>query len=211
MAACALRRGRRDRSGGAFSHTHRFFSRRLLGLTPVARSDFVPAAGPVTRQEASPKNSVGPDALWRCGALFRISRNFCEFADDIPAEMTLGLRARRLGCTLQFFCQAPFRSGIGAATTLRPQPRWGQSFLSGGVMATPTFCRAPCEGRDACVAVILAEFSGRRRAILDRTPPLSNEIFLLCGQSGGGESTRLFARRLDRRDRRHVDDAARGD
>ena len=35
-----------------------------------------------------------------------------------------------------------FRSGIGAATALRPQSRWGHASWSGGVMATPTFCHA---------------------------------------------------------------------
>src|ERR1700722_18903596 len=32
--------------------------------------------------------------------------------------------------------------GIGAATALRPQSRWGHALWSGGVMATPTFCHA---------------------------------------------------------------------
>src|ERR1700734_2817960 len=32
--------------------------------------------------------------------------------------------------------------GIGAATALRPQSRWGHASWSGGVMATPTFCHA---------------------------------------------------------------------
>ena len=35
-----------------------------------------------------------------------------------------------------------FRSGIGAATALRPQSRWGHALWSGEVMATPTFCHA---------------------------------------------------------------------
>ena len=35
-----------------------------------------------------------------------------------------------------------FRSGIGAATALRPQSGRGHALWSGGVMATPTFCHA---------------------------------------------------------------------
>ena len=89
-----------------------------------------------------PQKQRGPRRPWRTGALFRCSRNFREFTDDISAEETLGLRARRLGCTFRRLYQAPFRSGIRAATALRPQSRWGHALWSGGVMATPTFCHA---------------------------------------------------------------------
>jgi len=98
------------------------------------------AAGAV----AGSKNSVGPDALRRSGALFRVSRNFWDAADDISAEETLGLRARRRGCLVRYFW-APFRPGMWTATALRPRSRRGHAFWSGGVIPTSTFCRLlPC-------------------------------------------------------------------
>jgi hypothetical protein len=56
---------------------------------------------------SAPPKQRGPRRPWRTGALFRCSRNFREFTDDISAEETLGLRARRLGRTFQRLVKRP--------------------------------------------------------------------------------------------------------
>jgi hypothetical protein len=83
-----------------------------------------------------------------------IPRLFSALAgSDISAEETLSLRARRLGCTFQRLRQAPFRSGIGAATALDPS--------HAGVMPygpaeswLPRLSATPHPRRDVCVVWI---------------------------------------------------------
>ena len=87
------------------------------------------------------KNAMGPGALRRNGALFRCSRNFWDVADDISAGERLAFASRRRKCSSAMF-RTPFRSGIWSGDGRLTLSVQGQFFWSGGVMATPSFCRS---------------------------------------------------------------------
>src|ERR1700722_20378708 len=96
---------------------------------------------------------MGPDALRLNGALFRCSRNFWDVADGVSVEERLAFAFRRRKCSSMMF-RTPFRSGMLSGygvLTLFPQ---GHLTWSGGVMATPSFCR-PSGSRGGCVAFTL--------------------------------------------------------
>src|ERR1700722_10587882 len=75
------------------------------------------------------------------GALFRGRRNFWHVADDKSETETLGLRVPAPQMSSTMF-GTPFRSGIWSGDGRLTLFVQGPYSWSGGVMATPTFCRS---------------------------------------------------------------------
>jgi hypothetical protein len=108
-------------------------------------------------------------------------------------------------CSSAMF-RTPFRSGIWGGEGRLTLSVQGHFIWSGGVMATPTFYRPRGS-------------SGVRVAF---TLPVHDDAMTMCPEAAGVKSQfaprpirdaggrRRFARGFGRRDRRHVDDAARG-
>ena len=103
---------------------------------------------------APPKNSVFTDALGVPGPCFAARETSENFTDDILAEETLGLRARRLGCTFQRLCQAPFRSAIGSGDCAATPVTLGSCLMVRRSHGYPDFLPRLTHRRDVCVAWI---------------------------------------------------------
>jgi len=89
-----------------------------------------------------PKNSVGPDALGVPGPCFAARETSENLQMISQRRKRLAFAPAASDVRFSDCVKRLFRSGIGAATALRPQSRWGHALWSGGVMATPTFCHA---------------------------------------------------------------------
>ena len=89
-----------------------------------------------------PKNSVGPDALGVPGPCFAARETSEKLQMISQRRKRLAFAPAASDVRFSDCVKRLFRSGIGAATALRPQSRWGHALWSGGVMATPTFCHA---------------------------------------------------------------------
>jgi hypothetical protein len=83
---------------------------------------------------------VGPGALRRSGALFAVSETSGMLQMLIGGE-TLGLRVPTPQMSSTMF-GTPFRSGIWGGDGRLTLFVQGPYSWSGGVMATPTFCRS---------------------------------------------------------------------
>jgi hypothetical protein len=120
------------------------------------------------------KNSVGPDALGvprPCFAARETSENLQMISQR---RKRLAFAPAASDVRFSDCVKRLFRSGIGAATALRPQSRWGHALWSGGVMATPTFCHALPTGATFASPGFACPLLWRRKDILARTRPLSN-------------------------------------
>src|SRR5580704_8806397 len=89
-----------------------------------------------------PKNTVGPDALGAPGHCFAARETSENLQMISQRRKRLAFAPAASDVRFSDCVKRLFRSGIGAATALRPQSRWGHALWSGGVMATPTFCHA---------------------------------------------------------------------
>ena len=94
------------------------------------------------RPFGAPKNSVGPDALGVPGPCFAARETSENLQMITQRRKRLAFAPAASDVRFSDCVKRLFRSGIGAATALRPQSRWGHALWSGGVMATPTFCHA---------------------------------------------------------------------
>ena len=94
-----------------------------------------------------PKNSVGPDALGVPGPCFAARETSENLQMISQRRKRLAFAPAASDVRFSDCVKRLFRSGIGAATALRPQSRWGHALWSGGVMATPTFCHALATAR----------------------------------------------------------------
>jgi hypothetical protein len=89
-----------------------------------------------------PKKSVGPDALGVPGPCFAARETSENLQMISQRRKHLAFAPAASDVRFSDCVKRLFRSGIGAATAPRPQSRWGHALWFGGVMATPTFCRA---------------------------------------------------------------------
>jgi hypothetical protein len=121
-----------------------------------------------------PKNSVGPDALGVPGPCFAARETSENLQMISQRRKRLAFAPAASDVRFSDCVKRLFRSGIGAATALRPQSRWGHALWSGGVMATPTFCHALPIGATFASPGFAFPLLWRRKDILARTRPLSN-------------------------------------
>ena len=126
------------------------------------------------RPFGAPKKSVGPDALGVPGPCFAARETSENLQMISQRRKRLAFAPAASDVRFSDCVKAPVRSGIGAATAQRPQSRWGHALWPGGVMATPTFCRALPTGATFASPEFACLLLWRREHILARTWPLSN-------------------------------------
>ena len=126
------------------------------------------------RPFGTPRNSVGPDALGVPGPCFAARETSENLQMISQRRKRLAVAPAASDVRFSDCVKRLFRSGIGAATALRPQSRWGHALWPGGVMVTPTFCHALPIGATFASPGFACPLLWRREDIHARSRLLSN-------------------------------------